>query len=142
MKNWILNQDEKQGMKQKERLKQMDDYQMQLLGTVLQDRTMLDYTTRKLGKGEEPEFVNQEKRSAVSEQIRQNGQGMRLYTANLTRAMNTLLGYQLRDDVELGRRRLSKDDFAPDALKRKTQVDWTLLQRALDFVEETQKNDQ
>ncbi|MBR5529281.1 MAG: hypothetical protein IKU57_02275 [Oscillospiraceae bacterium] len=139
MKDWILNQDGKQGTKQKERLVQMDDYRMQLLGSVLQDRTVLDRTTRKLDKGEEAEFVNQEKRTELEAQIRRDGQGMRLYTANLTRAMNTLLGYQLRDDVELGSRRLWKSDFAPGALERKTLVDWELLQRAMDFVEETQK---
>ena len=138
MKQWILEQDEKQGAKQKERLKQMDDYQMQLLGTVLQDRTILDYTTRELGKGERAEFVNEEKRAAMDRQIRGNGPE-RLYTANLTRAMNTLLSYQLRDDVELGHRRLSKEDFAPKALERKTQVDWALLQRAIEFVDQTQK---
>lgn len=139
LKDWIMGQDPGQGAEQKEQLKQMDDYQMQLLGTVLQDRTMLDYTTRKQGKSENPRLVNEKTRAEVGEKIRRDAQGIRLYTANLTQVMNSLLGYQLRDDVELGRRLLRKSDFAPGALERTTQVDWALLQRAIDFVEEALK---
>ena len=109
---------------------------------VLQDRTVLDYSTTvglfARAKGTVTPFVNEGKRMAMLERA-QKGTDLGAdapSSERLERAMNTLLSYQLRNDICMDHRELRQDDFASGALKRKTAIDWELLGRALDFVEE------
>ncbi|MBO5246538.1 MAG: hypothetical protein J6B28_04675 [Eubacterium sp.] len=120
---------------QKERLEQLDAYGLQLLAEVLQDRTMLDVSTRFRKKDEAAQFANADKRERFKEFLQAGNPGERLYTIDLTNALTTLMSFQMRDDVEL-HHQLSEADFAPEALKRKTNIDWTLLKHAIDFVQE------
>ena len=88
---------------------------------------------------EAEEYVNVKQREMAKERLLEGKEALRLYTQDFTRAMITLLSYQLRDDVELGDRRLRKDDYAPKALERKTKTDWELLKRAIELVKECSK---
>ena len=109
---------------------------------ILQDRTVIDYSTTvgffDRADGVVTPFVNEGKRLAMLERA-QAGDDLTAEppsAVRLEQAMNTLLGYQLRNDLDLSDRKLTSEDFAKDALKRKTVVDWELLKRALDFVDE------
>lgn len=109
---------------------------------VLQDRTVVDYSTSvgifDRADGVVTPFVNEGKRLAMLERA-QTGDDLSAEpptSARLEQAMNTLLGYQLRNDIDLSERKLTSEDFAKNALERKTVVDWELLDRALDLVDE------
>ena len=119
----------------RERFRNMDKHMLPILVAVLQDRTVLDLTTGTVGEGEERPFVNPGERDALNKRIR-GGQGPRILSRTMQQAMTTLMSYQLRDDADLTARRLKKEDFAPGALGRTTQVDWELMERAMDLVDE------
>lgn len=125
---------------QKERLSKLDDYELQLLVTVLEDRTVVDYSTRLRKADEQPKFVNALKREDMKQSILREENELRMYTRKLTKAMTSLFSFQIRDDVEISRyRKLGRGDFADKALSRETTVDWGLLGRAIDFVGEISK---
>lgn len=125
------------------RLENLKGYQFQYLILALQDRTMMDRTTavdwKKQGEGVMHGFVNEEKREEFKEALSRGN------TANLadtvkgthcSKAILSLLSYQLRDDVDLRNRDVQKDDFRSGALERTTEIDWELLSEALDLVDE------
>ena len=138
-----LSDDEKE-QKLKKRLQTMKDNKQAVwrLIQVLQDRTVIDLSTT-VGvwgrvKGEVTPFVNEGKRMAMLERA-EKGEDLNegsLTSVHLEQAMNTLLSYQLRNDIPMVRKVLTSKDFAGGALERKTFVDWKLLERALDLVDE------
>lgn len=140
LKEWINGQlqEDKDKLKRENieeisgKLNQLNDYQLRVLALALNDRTMLDYTTCMVGDNTSTEYVNQEKRQLFKEYNIQSG----VYRDNLTKAVQTLQSYQLRDDVELHYGHLRIQDFAKGALERDTKVDWELLKRAMNFVQE------
>lgn len=118
-----------------------------MLISVLQNRTMLDYTTGTSfidrANGSVHEFANEEMYQNAKEfwgsrtKAEEEVMGNRANTTKFcTQAMQTLFSYQLRDDVSFVGRRIEESDFAKDALKRKTLLDWKLLERAIDFISE------
>ncbi len=139
LQKWIMAQDraaeqsDEQIARAKERLQVLNDYQLNLLAAMLNDRTMLDTTTRRTEDGKQHEFVNMEKRDKFKTEF---VKAPFVYHKMLKEAAKTLHSYQLRDDVPLSYGYLGKEDFAPQALERTTVLDWKLLDRALDFVDE------
>lgn len=140
LKKWIQGQlqEDKDKLKKENieeisgKLNQLNDYQFKVLTLALNDRTMLDYTTCMVDNKPIAEYVNQEKRELFKEYNTQSG----VYRDDLTKAVQTLQSYQLRDDVELYYDHLRTQDFAKGALERDTKVDWELLKRAMDFAQE------
>lgn len=121
----------------KEKIQQCSDYKLRLVALALEDRTQLDVTTRM--KQNEQEVANPEQRETLKIRIlgsTEDAERVILNSRSLSRAMTSLLSYQLRDDVDLSGRHLQKTDFAEGALLRETTADWTLLERALAFAEE------
>lgn len=134
-KNTILDYDDKvKGRTQeiRERFRGMDKYQLPILVAILQDRTILDQSTLTVKK-EEKVYANQEECDKMKQLLHQ-GKGPRIVSGTINQALLTLRSYQLRDDVELINKKLSKNDFAPKALERGTVIDWELLNRAMDFM--------
>ena len=126
-----------------ERLNKLKGYQMQYLVLALQDRTILDRTTAvdhmKQSEGTEHGFANEEKRELFKGALiydNNNNLEETVKGSFCTKAMLSLLSYQLRDDVDLRNRRIKEKDFKNGALSRTTVVDWGLLDEALDLVEE------
>ncbi|MDR1604114.1 MAG: hypothetical protein LBS10_04905, partial [Gracilibacteraceae bacterium] len=111
-----------------------------LLVRVLQDRTMIDRTTGvsrlDRSKGAIHGFANEDARQEVKEQYLNDEAAFTASSASLRRALFTLHSYQLRDDQKLTTGYLQAADFADGALARREDVDWSLLERALDFVKE------
>lgn len=136
--------DGEQEQKLKKRLQTMQSNKTAAwrLVQILQDRTVIDYSTTVgvwgRANGEVTPFVNEGKRMAMLERAEKGtdiNEGS-LTSVHLQQAMNTLFSYQLRNDIPMVRNVLTSRDFADGALKRKTVVDWKLLERALDLVDE------
>lgn len=107
------------------------------LVTVLQNRTILDSSTDRARSGH---VVNEEMRKqtflTLTDREKMNEIiGKSSSRDAYTKAMASLLSFQLKDDVSLDNRlELNEKDFAEGALNRETILDLELLSRALDFV--------
>ncbi len=154
-KNFVIEQGQKEKEKDSaaaklaDKLEKYTATQIYMLLHVLQDRTAVDYTTNDgkwaafslLGVG----YVNQERREQIKNSFtRPDGMDAQFIT-RLNRSMSnkmyenaaqTLFSYQLRDDVDLTDKAVTSGDFAKGVLKRKTAVDWQLLKRAMELVDE------
>ena len=126
-----------------DRLNKLKGYQMQYLVLALQDRTILDRTTAvdrmQQSKGADHGFANEEKRELFKGALIYDDINNLEETVKgpfCTKAMLSLLSYQLRDDVDLRNRSIKEKDFKRGALSRTTVIDWGLLDEALDLVEE------
>ncbi len=147
LKEWILKNAEIDKVDNKivEQLNGMKPAEMQLLIQLLQKRSVVDYTTcmnqSKDIDGIAIYHVNEDAREELVGKMKNLSQNTDLLTkANTasysTQAMRSLLSFQLRDDVDLRGKILTAKDFAPDALKRKTLIDWKLLKNALNSMSE------
>ncbi len=125
-----------------DRINNLSMSQKTLLMFVLQDRTVLDFSSA--GKDKKTKIVphvNQEKRFKLYEKlVDEKGrfealtEGGRYET--VMRAYETLFSFQIRDDKELTKNKLTEDDFVKDSLNRVETIDWKLLNYAIDFLEE------
>lgn len=131
------------------KLGKYNDTQMYMLLHILQDRTVVDYTTKDwkwdafMLRG--VPFVNEEKRDALKESL-SSSEGMdknmiaQLCTSvdnpMYAKAAATLFSFQLKDSIDLSQSGVSAESFAKGALKRATKIDWKLLERAMDLVDE------
>ena len=126
-----------------------NDTQMYMLLHILQDRTVVDYTTND-GKWDAlmlrgVRFANEEKRDSLKSSLT-SSEGMdkdmiaKLCTSvdnpMYKKAVATLFSFQLKDHIDLNKTGVSAESFAKDALKRATMIDWKLLERAMTLVEE------
>ncbi|MDR1299525.1 MAG: hypothetical protein LBJ84_04665, partial [Oscillospiraceae bacterium] len=110
-----------------------------LLIAVLQDRTMLDYTTKMSAwnrkGGDYHPFANESGRDDLLDKYVKTGSVDSLASGEFTNAYLVLNSYQVRDDAKLNKMHsVRKDDLKGGALGRKSAIDWELLDRAFDFV--------
>ena len=125
----------------------MSDYQRCLLIQVLQDRTLLDYSTavpakKSMKGGGLKTIVNVKGRERLKSRWIQDPQAvgdLPMNQVTLSNAFLTLRSYQVRDDVELKGRKLRWTDFQPSTLARTTVLDEKLLNRAVKFVREVEQ---
>ena len=107
---------------------------------ILQDRTVVDYSTSvgtaQRAQGEVTLFVNEGKRLAMLEQAEKGADTAAQTSVHFDQALQTLLSYQLRNDIPILGDQPTEGSFAEGALERKTAVDWELLDRAMKFVDE------
>ncbi len=123
-------------------VKKLKPYQMRMLVYVLQNRSALDFTTA--GKNEDEgtySYANKKKRFELIEELTDEGSNMLALTEAdskemISKAMLSLLSYQLKDNQPLSDGSLTKDDFAEGALDRFEAIDWKLLLSALNLVQE------
>lgn len=123
-----------------DKLEALSPMHQNLLVWILQDRTVLDYTQRvslwAVGGGAVRGVVNEEKRLDMLTSYADSSQCPQFTAESLARALDTLYSYQLRDDVDLNHR-LRREDFVD--LNRKSPVDWALLNHAMDFLQEMER---
>ena len=127
------------------RVKGLNESMLNMLIYVLQDRTILDFTSG--GKDEETgiySHANTEKRFTVYEKLLSSAGREDALTESadpdtIRKAMASLLSFQVRDDKELTDGKLTKDDFVKSSLERVEAVDWELLGNAIDFIEEVER---
>lgn len=111
------------------------DQQAMLVG-LLQDRTILDQSVRT-----QKQVVNQEKRDSIKQEWINNdldAYKSKTTSENWKHASVTLMSYQIRDDIKIGKRKLRKEDFTKEVWERSTTYDWDLLERALELLKEIQ----
>ncbi|MBR1861099.1 MAG: hypothetical protein IJ796_04480 [Lachnospiraceae bacterium] len=127
------------------RVNKLSNAQKSLMMFVLRDRTVLDFSSA--GKNKEDGIVphvNAEKRFKLFEQlVDEKGRYEALKEAgnaeNIEQAFASALSFQLRDDRQLTEGKLTKDDFVSDSIGRVTVVDWKLIEYAVDFIEEVER---
>ncbi len=107
---------------------------------ILQDRTVVDYSTSvgivQRAQGEVTLFVNEGKRLAMLEQAEKGADTTAQTSVHFDQALQTLLSYQLRNDIPILGDQPAAGSFAEGALERTTAVDWALLDRAMELVDE------
>lgn len=123
------------------RISKYTNTQQSLLIYLLQDRSALDYTSA----GKDPvtgilAHANSEKRFKLYEKLltdegRNEAAEQSADPDIYQTALNTLLSFQIRDDVELGNK-LKESDFVSSSLHRLEAIDWELLTHACDFLDE------
>ena len=135
-----------------ERFGQMNNVQMNMLLHILQDRTAIDYTTNTGYLSalmlESVPFVNIERREAIKNSFMRPDGMDHYFIAELNRsithemferAAENLFSYQLRDDIDLRNKAISNNSFSKEALSRVTNIDWKMLERAMDLVKEIEE---
>ncbi|MCR5452229.1 MAG: hypothetical protein K6F00_06330 [Lachnospiraceae bacterium] len=126
-----------------DRFNGLSDNDFYLLVDLLQDRTVLDYTTAGADSGKTKSFVNERKRIELLEKFN-NPEDISKTLAGppapekYKKAMETLFSYQLKDHVDTRGRLLSEKDFVNAG--RLEAVDWDLLYRALEMLDEIKRN--
>lgn len=126
------------------RLSSMTDDEKMLFVTVIQDRTVLDYKSEdreeKFRNGDIIEHVNEQKRMLIKSQyIADSAHRSALFEkatskASLDNAFKTLLSFQLRDGVDVDG--TMRDHFDARSINRTALMDWELIKRAFDFIDE------
>ncbi len=124
-----------------DRLQNMNEGDMRMLVHILQNRTLLDLSFVKKEGGAKL-HVDQEQRNAILEAF----SGDADVTAEVLKdtdnseacfkAITTALSFQIRDDINLNGGELTKKSFEKSSLERMTMVDWSLFDRALEFLDE------
>lgn len=131
-----MSQQDNSGTGELTRLSKLKTHELNLLVLILQDRTMLDYTTKvtflQKATGTYVDFVAPEERDAFFETYSQGIPVPAVTAEEIGHALESLYSYQLRDDVLLTKSHLQKSDFKD--LDRKTRIDWKLMSSALDFL--------
>lgn len=142
LKEWLIKQAEKEGTDTLAELNKLKNSEWKILIQLLQNRTVLDYTTgaslRSIIGGTPQTHVNIEGRARLVNQLKDltNDGHLKLLaqsesTECCTKAMLTLLSFQLKDHRDLRNKQLVKKDFAKGALDRTTLLDWNLLKQAI-----------
>lgn len=127
------------------RLSKLTESQFDMLIYILQDRSIVDFTTG--GKDSVTGVLahaNSEKRFKVFESLTDSEEKQQALAVSaspdaITYAMQTLLSFQVRDDKELTVGQLKESDFLESSLHRIQAVDWELLTHACDFVDEIER---
>ncbi len=136
-----------EGVNKKElaaRLANLSSEERKMFVMLLQDRTVLDYKSENreemAANGIIIEHVNEEKRALIKAEYLANfnTRGRLLAPANsekaLNNAMNTLLSFQLRDGVSITGN--LETDYVESSINRNTLLDWELIKRAFEFMDE------
>ena len=124
------------------RVSSLQSHQQRLLIYILQDRTALDYSSG--GRGQDSKiwgFANDVKRAALIDRLKSPDEKQKAIedatSPDMIRmAMATLMSYQIKDHEDISDGQLSKGDFVSGALDRIEVIDWALLSRAIDLLDE------
>ncbi len=122
-------------------IKKLEEYSenresLALFLRVMQNRTILDK-----GTGGST-YANEAERNALLEALSGDADVAAMALSGFMdadscrKAMISAMSFQLRDDKFFKGRVIGKTDFAKGALDRKTTMDWDLIERAMEFVEE------
>ena len=123
------------------RFESMSKDDMKLFLRVMQDRSVLDVSAANDGSGEAL-YVDHEKRNALREALSGDA-GTRASVMEgfddpegCLQVLINALSFQIRDDINSTGKDLTKENFVEGALERDELVDWDLIERAFDFMDE------
>jgi len=121
------------------RMKRLSRVEFLRLIAVLQNRTALDVSTR-----DETKAVNEDKREELklmlSDDEKLSDLGSFASPGSCLNALLSCLSFKINDDRKLGDERLLRSDLDQASFDREGLVDWELLQRALDLLDEARKD--
>ncbi len=123
------------------RFSKMSEGDMKMMIRILQERTVLDKSMIKQVDGS-VRHVDQQKRDALLEALAGDAsissEVMKGFDSNeaCLRAITTAMSFKLRDDMNFKGKELTEDCFEKKSLKRKTMIDWDLIENALKFFDE------
>lgn len=122
------------------RLRDMDDSDLKILVAVLQNRTVIDYKSSMSSRdGDYVPFANEAMRDNLIKQIASNSKSQYEALSKMTSqdaletALATLVSFQMKETAQCNG---AKTDFVKGALDRKTIIDWAMLERAFNLVDE------
>ena len=124
------------------RLNNLEEHQQRLVIYLLQDRTALDYSSGgRNGDNKVWGFANDVKRALLIDKLKDPKEKEKALLAAssedmIKNAMGALLSFQLKDHENISKNGFKREDFASGALDRKETIDWQLLNRAMDLVDE------
>lgn len=123
------------------RLNKLSDSDLKVFVRLMQERTVLDKSVIDTGTDEKP-YIEQEKRTALTQALSADSKVRAEVlegfddSESCKQALVTALSFKLRDDMRLDGKALTKDCFDKDSFKRETLVDWTIVENALDLMDE------
>lgn len=120
-------------------LKKMDNTDMLRLLAVLQNRSVLEKSA-----ADDKKFVDEDKREELKLLFSEDNQEWAFEqfgkSGACMQALITALSFKIEDKRSLIGSTLTKKDFNSESFDRKTLVDWKLLDKALDFLKEMDKD--
>ncbi|MBR4767626.1 MAG: hypothetical protein IK088_01485, partial [Lachnospiraceae bacterium] len=128
------------------RFRKMDNSELQMFVRIMQERSLIDRTMiPKTAEGEGPDYADQQKRNALLEALSADpvtrSEVLRGFDDNDSchKALVSALSFQLRDDINFKGKDLTKDHFEKRSFNRTTMVDWELVERAFDLIDEVKE---
>ena len=120
------------------RLKDMKEEDLKLFIRLLQERSVMDTTT---GAGKDDgKFADEDGREALKDALAGDVQKEVLEgfddSESCHQAMATALSFQLKDHLNFSGKPLTKEYFDKDSLDRNTLVDWLLIEKTFDLMDE------
>lgn len=121
------------------RLQKINDADMRKLIAVLQNRTILDVSA-----ADRKKHIDEDKREEFKLFFSEDDQGKALEkflkSGACMQALISALSFGINDKRSLKDTRLTKDDFDSNSYNRKSIVDWELLDKAFNFLDELEKD--
>ncbi len=123
--------------KVKKRLKNLSDSDLKVFVRLMQERTIIDSSQSDADK-----VIDQEKRDALIEALSADTK-VRAEVLDgfddpesCKQALTTALSFKLKDDMILKGKSITRDCFDDESFNRDTVVDWTVVERVLDLMDE------
>nr|MCR5453247.1 hypothetical protein [Lachnospiraceae bacterium] len=123
----------------RDRLRNINEADLKLFVRIMQERAVLDRSSIPENNGL---HTDQKKRNALLEALAADVETRTAVlngfddTDSCYQVLVNSLSFQLRDDINFTGQDLTKDHFAAGALNRKYRLDWGLLERAFEFMDE------
>lgn len=121
------------------RLEKMDSVDMYRLIAILQNRAVLDDSSKESGK-----HIDEDKRVELKLLFSEDNQEKALEKFGsggaCMQALITALSFKVKDNRSLKDSRLGKKDFDTESYERKSLVDWHILSKAIDLLDELDKD--
>ncbi|MCR5011242.1 MAG: hypothetical protein K6A72_02765 [Lachnospiraceae bacterium] len=121
------------------KLSEMDEIDMHRFIAVLQNRAALDTTS-----ADSKKYIDEEKREELkllfSEDNHKKTFGKFVSNGACMQALVTALSFKFNDKKTLQGRALGKGDFDAQSFNRYGKIDWVLLAKAVDFMNEMEKD--
>ncbi|MBR6390563.1 MAG: hypothetical protein IKS16_04385 [Lachnospiraceae bacterium] len=124
----------------KKRLNKLSDTDLKVFTRLMQERTIFDTSSVDDGTGVK-KVIDQEKRDALVEALSSDTKIRSEVLEGFDdpesckQALTTALSFKLRDDLVLKGKTLTKGCFDSESFNRRTLVDWTLVEQALDLMD-------
>ncbi len=137
-RSWALDRENRSRVKVMRRLEKMDDTDTMKLIAILQNRAALDISTKDKSKHADDDR-REELRLMFSEDNEERMLQEFSKPSSCLQALFTAISFKVNDTKHLETGRLKKTDFDEESFNRRSTVDWRLLEKAFEFLDELKK---